>query len=177
MLSIHPARSGGAAGGGKPSSECRLPEGRGGAPGGLSGRPPGKPGLIKTLKPAGLDDRGEVHAPLADEPEKNAGRIARGHGGSGSEGTSPTHAYSHDPSVYGELKEWLDGLHGSGRADDEADAQVAIELACWICRLAKGGKAGFINVSKPLRKEGYGDLWRALVEAYRSGQDQAQLDR
>ena len=29
-----------------------------------------EPGLIKTLKQAGLDDRGDVHAPLAHEPEK-----------------------------------------------------------------------------------------------------------
>ena len=85
-----------AAGGGEPSPKCGLDDGKGGTPGGQSGGPPGKPGLIKILKQAGLDNRGEVHAPLANEPDTSSGRIAKRRGGSDAEGTSPTHAYSHD---------------------------------------------------------------------------------
>ena len=38
--------------------------------------------MIKTLKQAGLDNRGEVHAPPASECDTRSGRVAKGDGGS-----------------------------------------------------------------------------------------------
>ena len=114
--------------------------GRGGGTSGGGAGPPGKPGLIKTLKQAGLDNRGEVHAPLANESDTSSGRIARRHGGSDTEGTSPTHAYSHDPFVSGELKEWLDGLV-AGRRLNGLEWQVdGPEVHLGSVELAKAGK-------------------------------------
>ena len=89
--------------------------------------------------------------------------------------TSPTH--SHDAFVYGELKDWLDGVEEEVERSDDDDVQVVTELACWLRRLAKGGKAGFKDVTRALCKEGYGHLWRMLIEVFRGGQDRAQLDR
>ena len=65
-----------AAGGGNADAhDSDEPKGSGGEPGGQA---PSEPGLIKTLKQAGLDDRGKVHAPLANEPEKNTGGLDKG---------------------------------------------------------------------------------------------------
>ena len=74
----------------------------------------------------------------------------------------PTRAYSHDPSVYGELKEWLDGV----RADIEQlgnDGEL-VDVAFWIRRVCKGGKDGFNDVARALVKQGYGDLWAMLLD-------------
>ena len=89
--------TGGATGraiGGEPSPRSRLEK--------------GKPGLIKTLKQAGLDDRGEVHAPLANEPDKSAGRITRGQDGCGAATQAPTQSQGHDPQGAGVVNRWLD---------------------------------------------------------------------
>ena len=82
----------------------------GGEPSPRSGFEKGKPGLIKTLKQAGLDSRGELQAPLAHESGKDSGAIGSGHEGREVTGTSPTRAHGHDPFVYGDLKKWLDGI-------------------------------------------------------------------
>ena len=132
-------------------------DGSGGAtePSPSSGFGKGKPGLIKTLKQAGLDSRGEFQAPLAHESGKDSGAIGSGHERREVIGTSPTRVRDHDPFVYGDLKKWLDGL----RADIDRlwegdrkkwlegnkDGPVLSELAFWLRRvgsveLAKAGK-------------------------------------
>ena len=153
-------------------------DGKGGIPGGQCGGPPGKPGLIKTLKQAGPDNRGDVHAPLANEPDTSSGRIARRHGGSDTEGTSPTHAYSHDPFVYGELKEWLDGLAAGRKLNglEWLDGPELPELASWVRRVGKGGKARFKEVTGALQKEGFGDLWLMLMTSDEASEACRQMD-
>ena len=64
--------------------------------------------MIKTLEQAGLDNRGEVHAPLANEGGTNPGRIAEGLGGSVGQAQAPTQTHNHNPHSIGEGKEWLD---------------------------------------------------------------------
>ena len=149
----------GVAGGDLDSSES------GGAAG---GGPPGKPGLIKTLKQAGLDNRGEVHAPLASECDTSSGRVAKGHGGSDTEATTPTQAYSHDPFIIGEVRDWLDGIIEKRRPPDSD--QVLSELTGWVRRLPKGT---FKEVFRALCEDGYADLWRMLFEVYRRVKDRA----
>ena len=85
------------------------PEG-GQEPSPRSGSAKGKPGLINTLKQAGLDSRGELQAPLAHESGKDSGASGSGHEGREVMATSPTRVRDHDPFVYGDLKKWLDGL-------------------------------------------------------------------
>ena len=61
--------------------------------------------MIKTLKQAGLDNRGEVHAALANECDTSSGTVAKGPGGTETEAITPTQAQSHDPHVSGEVEE------------------------------------------------------------------------
>ena len=155
-------------------------DGSGGATGRAIGRKPsprsglekGKPGLIKTLKQAGLDSRGELQAPLAHESGKDSGAIGSGHEGREVAGTSPARARDHDPFVYGDLKKWLDGLRADiDRAEiDRAvwlegnkDGPVLSELASWLRRVGKRGKTRFGEVCEALLKEGYGSLWLKLL--------------
>ena len=70
-------------GGNADAPDSDEPEGRAEAPGGEGGGPPGRPGLIKILKQAGLDNRSEAYAPAANESDTSSGRIARWHGGPG----------------------------------------------------------------------------------------------
>ena len=78
--------------------------------------------MIKSLKQAGLDSRGEIHAPLAQESEKGPGTAASGHKGREDEETSPTKARGHDPFVHGKLKKWLDGLRAdNGGRDNDSE--------------------------------------------------------
>ena len=137
-----------------------------------SGSAKGKPGLINTLKQAGLDSRGELQAPLAHESGKDSGAIGSGHEGREVTGTSPTRVHGHDPFVYGDLKKWLDGLQADiDRAEIDCavwlegnkDGPVLSELASWLRRVGKGGKARFTEVTVALQKEGYGDLWLMLM--------------
>ena len=67
-----------------------------------------KQGLIKTLEQAGLDYRGEVHAPCASEGGANPGRIAEGLGGNDGLVQAPAQTRNHNPHCSGEGKEWLD---------------------------------------------------------------------
>ena len=71
-------------------------------------RPKGQQGLIKTLEQAGLDYRGEVHAPCASEGGANPGRIAEGLGGNDGLVQAPAQTRNHNPHCSGEGKEWLD---------------------------------------------------------------------
>ena len=101
----------------------------------------------------------EVHEKLLKQREDDCRRLASGaarldDAREDSQQTSPTHAYSHDPFVFGELKEWLEGVVEEVERSDDGDFQVMNELASWLRRLAKGGKAGFNSVSRALVKEG-----------------------
>ena len=59
--------------------------------------------------------------------------------------------------------EWLDGPE-------------LPELASWVRRVGKGGKARFKEVSGALRKEGYGDLWLMLMTSDGASEAWRQLD-
>ncbi len=61
--------------------------------------------MIKTLEQAGLDNRGEVHAPGANESDTNSGSDLA---------IASTQALSHDPYVVDDVKEWLDKSMKSG---------------------------------------------------------------
>ena len=61
--------------------------------------------MIKTLEQAGLDNRGEVHAPGANESDTSSGSDLA---------IAPTQALSHDPYVVDDVKEWLDKSMKSG---------------------------------------------------------------
>ena len=144
----------------------------GGKPSPRSGLEKGKPGLINTLKQAGLDSRGELQAPLAHESGKDSGAIGSGHEGREVTGTSPTRVHDHDPFVYGDLKKWLDGLHADiDRAEIDCavclegnkDGPVLSELASWLHRVGKDRKTRFGEVCEALLKEGYGNLWLTLL--------------
>ena len=72
------------------------------------------------------------------------------------EETSPTRAYSHDPFVYDELKEWLDGLCADIERlgdDGKFDPDLSV-VTSWVRRVCRGGKAGFKDVAEALIKEG-----------------------
>ena len=132
--------------------------------------------MIKTLKQAGLDSRGELQAPFAHESGKDSGAIGSGHEGREVTGTSPTRVRDHDPFVYGDLKKWLDGLRadevwynvsdalafGNCRVGKGGKARLP-ELASWLRRVGKGGKASFTEVTAALQKDGYGDMWLVLM--------------
>ena len=51
-------------------------------------------------------------------------------------------------------KKWLEGKRGG---------PVLSELASWLRRVGKGGKARFTEVTAALQEDGYGDLWLMVL--------------
>lgn len=91
--------------------------------------------MVKILRQAGPDNRGELHAPLAQESGANPGRDAKGHVDSA---TLPTLAQSNDPHISGEVKDWFDGIVNRWLDDKAHDAQLRSEIAEWVCPLDVG---------------------------------------
>lgn len=118
-----------------------------------------------------MDSRGEIHAPLAQESERDSGTAASGHKGREDEGTSPTKARDHDPFVHGELKKWLDGPRAdNGGLDIDSEegwhdfCPDLSEVSSWVRWVNRRSRKG-IGVGKAL---GQADryLWYRLVEMY-----------
>ena len=73
--------------------------------------------MMKTLRQAELDDRGDVDAPCAHGVEQKP-KIDGDEAKCADWGSTPTHSRGHDPQVAGEVKEWLDSI-------DELDGDFA----------------------------------------------------
>ena len=130
----------------------------------------GKPGLLRTLKQAGLDSRGETQAPLAHEFEKNPG--TSGHGCKGGEEvrTSPTRAQNHDPFAIGKLKKWLDGLraHYDGQGATRAERWKGLapdlkEVSYWVRGVTARSDWESAIETQSLADQ---DLWLRLIDLH-----------
>ena len=124
--------------------------------------------MLRTLKQAGLDSRGEIQAPLAHEFGENSG--TSGHGCKGGEEvrTSPTRAQNHDPFANGKLKKWLDGLraHNGGQGATGAERWQGLapdmkEVSYWVRWVMARCDWDSAIKTQSLADQ---DLWRKLID-------------